>query len=65
MEAVATDAPWLMATAVAMDSYHRLQKKSLKRHVADVKNIAGDDQLNPKGQSKFFTKKKPKFTNFF
>ena len=34
-------APWLMATAVITDSRHRFSKKW---HVADVKNIAGDDQ---------------------
>ena len=34
-------APWLMATAVITDSHHRFSKRW---HVADVKNIAGDDQ---------------------
>ena len=34
-------APWLTATAVITDSRHRFSKNW---HVADVKNIAGDDQ---------------------
>ena len=34
-------APWLTVTAVITDSHHRFSKR---RHVADVKNIAGDDQ---------------------
>ena len=34
-------APWLTATAVITDSSHRFSKRW---HVADVKNIAGDDQ---------------------
>ena len=34
-------APWLTATAVITDSHHRFWKRW---HVADVKNIAGDDQ---------------------
>ena len=44
MEAVATDASWLTATAVAMDSWRRLPKRSFKWHVADGKNIAGNNQ---------------------
>ena len=44
MEAVVTDAPWLMEMAVAADWRHRLPKISLTRHVDDIKNIAGDDQ---------------------
>ena len=34
-------APWLTATAVITDSRHRFSKRW---HIADVKNIAGDDQ---------------------
>ena len=34
-------APWLTATAVITDSHHSFSKRW---HVADVKNIAGDDQ---------------------
>ena len=41
---MATDAPWLTAVAVAMDSCRRFPKKSLKQHVADIKNI-GDYQV--------------------
>ena len=36
---------WLTATAVATDSCHCLPKRSLERHVADVKNIISDDQV--------------------
>ena len=45
MEAVATDATRFMATEIAMDSPHRRPKRSLKLHVADFKNVAGDDQV--------------------
>ena len=38
---IATVAPWLMTTAVATDSRRRLSKRW---HVADIKNISGDDQ---------------------
>ena len=38
---VATDAPQLTAMAVTTDSRRRFPKRW---HVADVKNIAGDDQ---------------------
>ena len=41
IETVATDALWLTATADATDSRRRVSKRW---HVADVKNIAGDDQ---------------------
>ena len=41
---ITNDAPWLVAIAITMDAHHRLLKRLLKRHVADVKNIAGDDQ---------------------
>ena len=44
MDKVATDAPRLMATAVAKHSCRRLPKRLLERHVADVKIIAGDDE---------------------
>ena len=43
MEAVATDGPRLMATAVAKDS-HRHFWRSMEKHTADIKKIAGDDQ---------------------
>ena len=44
MEAVATYAPWLTAMTAATDLCRRLAKEIAKRYVADVKNIAGDDQ---------------------
>ena len=45
MEVVATDAARLTAMPVAMNSHRRFPKRSLKWHVADIKNIAGDDQI--------------------
>ena len=44
MEAVATDDSWLTAMAVSTDSCRRLPKSSLNQHVADIKNIASNDQ---------------------
>ena len=41
METVVTDAPRLMAMAAATESRHNFSKRL---HVADIKNIAGDDQ---------------------
>ena len=41
---VANDASWLTKMAVVMDSHRHLPKRSLERHIADVKNIAGNDQ---------------------
>ena len=41
METVVTEAPLLIATVVAMNSRHRFWKRW---HIADVKNIAEDDQ---------------------
>ena len=41
---IATNAPWLTAAAVVMDSRNRFSKR---KHVADVRNIrniTGDDQ---------------------
>ena len=43
MEAVATVAPCLTATAGATDSCHCLPKRSFKQHIADIKNISGND----------------------
>ena len=42
MEVVTTDAPWLMA--MATDSHRRPPKRSLKKHIVNVKKIIGDDQ---------------------
>ena len=42
MEAVVTDTSWL--TASVADSCCRFPKRSLKCHIADIKNIASNDQ---------------------
>ena len=44
METVAAGAPWLMASTDAMNSRHCFLKRW---HVADIKNIVGDDQATP------------------
>ena len=44
MEAVSTDAPCLTATTGATDSCHCLPKRSFKQHIADIKNVSGNDQ---------------------